>query len=140
MKRCNTIQTKLNSLNRRELFGSITLTPSDVRPVGYKWVFVKTRNGKNEVKRYKAHLVAQGFSQRPEIDYEETYSSIMNAITFRFLMSLAYDKNLEKRLMDVVKAYLSESLDTDIYMKVPYVFKMPEALNFKPKELCAIKL
>lgn len=61
---------------------------------------------KNEITRYKARLVAQDFSQRPRIDYEETCSPIMDAITFRFPMSLAADKNLEMRLIDVVTAYL----------------------------------
>ena len=44
------------------------------------------------------------------------------------------------RLMDVVTAYLYESLDNDIYMKIPEGFKMPEALNSKPKERYSIKL
>ena len=97
-------------------------------------------NEKNEITRYKARLVAQGFSQRPGIDYEETYSPVMDAITFRFLMSLAANENLEMRLMDVVTAYLYGSLDTDIYMRIPDGFKMPEMLSSRPKELCAIKL
>ena len=84
---------------------------------------------------YKARLVAQGFSQRPEIDYEETYSPVIDAITFRFLMSLAANKNLEMRLMDVVTAYLYGSLDTDIYMRIPERCKMPEPLSSKPKKL-----
>ena len=95
---------------------------------------------KNEVMRYKARLVAQGFSQRPGIDYEETYSPVMDAITFRFLMSLAANQNLEMRLMDVVTPYLYESLDTDIYMRIAERFKISEPLSSKPKELCAIKL
>ncbi|KAG7584130.1 Reverse transcriptase RNA-dependent DNA polymerase [Arabidopsis suecica] len=134
------IQVELDSLNKRNVFGPIVLTPEDVRPVGYKWVFVRKRNEENEITRYKARLVAQGFSQRPGIDYEETYSPVMDAITFRFLMSLAADENLEMRLMDVVTAYLYGSLDTDIYMRVPDGFNMPEALKSKPKELYAIKL
>ena len=111
-----------------------------MKPVGYKWVFVRKRNEKNEVLRYKARLVAQGFSQRPWIDYEETYSPVMDAITFRFLMSLAANQNLEMRLMDVVTPYLYESLDTDIYMRIAERFKISEPLSSKPKELCAIKL
>jgi hypothetical protein len=49
-------------------------TPHGVFPVGYKWVFIRKRNEKNEVVRYKARLIAQGFSQKPGIDYTETYS------------------------------------------------------------------
>ena len=125
----------MNSLNKRKVIGPIILTPEAVRPVGYKWVFVRKRNEKNEIVRYKARLVTQGFSQRPEIDYEETYSPVMDAITFRYLISLTVSKNLEMRLMDVVTAYLYGSLDSDIYMKIPEGFKMPEALSSKPKEL-----
>ena len=69
--------------------------------------------------RYKARLVAQGFSQRPGIDYEETYSPVMDATTFRYLIYLAVSEGLDMRLMDVVTAYLYGSLDTNVYMKIP---------------------
>ena len=127
------MQAELDSLNKRNIFGSIIPMPKTVKPVGYKWVFVRKRNEKNEIIRYKARLVAQGFSQRPEIDYDETYSPVMDAITFRYLISLAVSKKLEMRLMDVVTAYLYGSLDSDIYMKIPEEFKMSEVLSTKPK-------
>ena len=75
--------------------------------------------------------MAQGFSQRPGIDYEETYFSVMDAITFRFFISFVVTKNLDMRLMDVVTAYLYGSLDNDIYMKIPKGYKMLEAYNSK---------
>ena len=34
---------------------------------------MRKRDAINKVVRYKARLVAQGFSQRPGIDYEEMY-------------------------------------------------------------------
>jgi hypothetical protein len=40
------------------------------------------RNKNNEVVRYKARLVAQGFTQRHGIDFNETYSPVINGITF----------------------------------------------------------
>ena len=52
----------MTSSAKREIFGLVVQTPEDVKPVGYKWVFVRKRNEKNEVVRYKARLVAQGFS------------------------------------------------------------------------------
>jgi hypothetical protein len=71
------------------------------------------------VVRYKARLVAQGFMQRPGIDFNETYSPVMNEITFQYLISLAIQNHLSLQLMDVMTAYLYGSLDLDIYMKVP---------------------
>ncbi|KAI3740406.1 hypothetical protein L2E82_30835 [Cichorium intybus] len=134
------MQAELTSLNKRKVFGPIILTPRDVKPLGYRLIFVRKRNEKDEIVRYKARLVAQGFSQRPGIDYEETYSPVMYATTFRYLISLEVSKNLEMCLMDVVTAYLYGSLDSDIYMKIPEGFKMPKALSAKPKEMYSIKL
>nr|AAM74357.1 Putative retroelement [Oryza sativa Japonica Group] len=94
--------------------------------LGYKWVFVRKRDENNQVVRYKARLVAQGFTQRPGIDFDETYSPVMDGITFWFLISMAVNLNLEMQLMDVVTAYLYGSLDSEIYMKVPDGIQVPE--------------
>ena len=73
----------LNSLKKKGVFGHMIKTPYDVKTSGYKWVLRGI-----EIERYKAD-VAQRFSQRPVIDYEETYSHVVDATTFRFLISLA---------------------------------------------------
>lgn len=125
-------------LSKHKVFGPIIKTPDNVKLVGFKWVFVRKRNEKNEVVRYKARLVAQGFSQRLGIDYDETYSPVMDTITFRFLISWVVQENLDVRLMDVVMAYLYGSLDSYIYMKIPEGLKMPEA--YTPRNLFSIKL
>ena len=134
------IQAELNSLSKQKVFGPIVRTPKGVMPVGYKWVFVRKWNEKNEIIRYKAWLVAQGFSQRPSIDYEETYAPVMDAIIFRFFISLVAKENLDMRLMDVVTAYLYGSLDNDIYMKIPEGYKMPETNNPTSRSMFSIKL
>ena len=79
--------------------------------------------------RYKVHLVAQGFSQRFGVDYEETYSPFINAITFLYLIGLVVHKNHEIHLINVVTTYLYGSLDIEIYMNVPEGLKMPEAYS-----------
>ena len=56
------MHVELNSLMKQEVFGPIVQTPKGIKPVGYKWVFVRKRNENNEIMRYKARLVAQGFS------------------------------------------------------------------------------
>ena len=131
------IQVEFDSLAKRKVFGPIVPTPNDVKPVGYKRVFVRKRNDKNEIARYKARLVAQSFSQRPEIDYDETYSPVMDIITFRYLISLSVSKGLDMRLMDVITSYLYGMLENDIYVKVP---ERPQVNTSEPQNMYSIKL
>jgi hypothetical protein len=83
-----TIEAELNSLKKRKVFTGVIPTPPRIFLVGFKWAFIQKRNENNKLIRYKARLVAQGFTQRPDIDFNETYSPVMNGITFRYLISL----------------------------------------------------
>lgn len=42
---------------------------------------------------------------------------MIDAIAFKFFISLTFSKVLQKNLIDVVITYLHESLDSDVYMK-----------------------
>ena len=103
-------------------------------------MFVRKHNDKNEISRYKARLVAQGFSQRPGIDYDETYSPVMDIIMFQYLISLSVSKGLDMRLMDVITAYLYGMLENDIYMKVLKGFQLPQENTSQPRNMYSIKL
>jgi hypothetical protein len=76
------IEVELNSLKKRKMFTDVIPTPPRTFPVEFKWIFVWKRNENSEVIRYKVRLVAYGFTQRPGVDFNETYSSVMNRITF----------------------------------------------------------
>ena len=84
--------------------------------------------------------MAQGFSQRYEIDYEKTYSPVMDVTTFRYLIYLAVSEGLDIQLMDVVTTYLYGSIDTSVYMKIHEGFKLHEVMNSKPRSMYSIKL
>ena len=64
----------------------------------------------------------------------------MDGITFRYLISMAENMNLDMQLMDVVTAYLYWSLDTHIYMKIPDEFKIPEIKENENRNMYSIKL
>ena len=38
-----TIEAKLKSLEKREVFGQILQTSKGIKPVGFKWVFVRKK-------------------------------------------------------------------------------------------------
>ena len=64
----------------------------------------------------------------------------MDAITFRFLISLAVSKGLDMFLMDVLITSLYGSMDNDMYMKILDKFKLSEANNIKSHCIGSIKL
>ena len=134
------IQVQLDSLAKRNVFRPVTPTSPHVKAVSYKWVFVRKRNEKNEIMYYKARLVMQGFSQSPKIDYDETYSPVIDMITFRYLISLVVSKKLNMQLMEVVTAYLYGDLDTEIYMKVPKGLPLTSSNSSRPRNTLSIRL
>ena len=99
---------------------------------------MQKRNENGEIVKYKSQLVAQGFSQRLGIKFEETYSPVLDTTTFGYLISLIAQKGLNLYLMDVVTTYLYGSLKNDIHMKLPEGFNFPNKAN--SKEDYSIKL
>jgi hypothetical protein len=68
-------------LRKKKVFTDVITTPPGIFLVGFKWVFIRKWDDNNEVVRYKERLVAQGFTQRSNINFNETYSPVMNGLT-----------------------------------------------------------
>jgi hypothetical protein len=62
--------------------------PPGRKAIGCRWVFLIKRKSDGSIDRYKARLVAQGFSQRPGFDYGETYASTVKWATLRAILAL----------------------------------------------------
>ena len=57
--------------------------------VGCKWIYkIKTRSD-GSIERYKACLIAKGFTQEYEIDYEETFTLVTRISSIRTLLAVA---------------------------------------------------
>jgi hypothetical protein len=60
-----------------------------VNVIGFKWVFKAKKDASRRVICYKAHLVAQGFSQIDGMDYDDTYAPIARLASMRAILVLA---------------------------------------------------
>ena len=70
------------------------------------------------IDRYKARLVAQGFSQVPGDDFLETFSPTIRAESLRVLLAIGACEDLEIRQIDVVSAYPRSKLHATIYIRL----------------------
>ena len=50
--------------------------PDGANVVGCKWVFKIKKNAASEIEKYKAQLMAKGYSQVQRVDYDETYAPV----------------------------------------------------------------
>ena len=82
------LQHEYASLHKHQVFAPL-VTNLGTKPVGHKLILTKKRNAQGQVLLYKVRLVAQGFTQRPGIDYTSTYSPVMDSTTFRYLLGMA---------------------------------------------------
>ena len=87
--------------------------------IGCQWVYaVKTKpDGKFE--KAKARIVAQGFTQRPGMDYYNIRSPVIKFDSLRVLLANANTLNCEIEMMDVEGGYLHSMLEEEIYMCQP---------------------
>ncbi|MCR2847943.1 hypothetical protein KN825_15310, partial [Weizmannia coagulans] len=62
--------------------------PMGKKVVSCKWIFTVKYNSDGSINRYKARLVARGFIQSYDIDYQKTFALVAKLNTVRVLLSL----------------------------------------------------
>lgn len=63
--------------------------PREANIVTGKWVFRHKLKADDSLERYKARWVVRGFSQRPGVDFDETFSPVVKAATIRVVLTIA---------------------------------------------------
>jgi len=71
------------------------------------------------VERFKARLVARGFSQIYGIDFEDTFAPTLRIDLFRILLCIMALEDMEAEQVDVNNVFTESNLDEDIYIKPP---------------------
>jgi hypothetical protein len=95
--------------------------PEGKNIVGSKWVYRIKRKSDNTVDKYKARLVARGFTQIYGVDYFDTYSPVAKMASFRTILAIAARNDWDIESFDFNGAYLNGTLseDEEIYMQEP---------------------
>ena len=125
----------MDSIYTNGVWGLVEL-PANRTPVGNKWVFKKKTKADGSIERYKVRLVAQGFSQKQGLDYDETFSPVIRFESFRSLIAVAVQKRLKLHQLDITAAFLNGHLEEEVFMKQPEGF----VVEGKEDLVCNLKM
>ena len=109
-------QYEIDALAKNETWDLVDLPPGR-KAVKSKWVFKLKSDG-----RFRARLVAKGFTQIPGLDFDETFSPVARFESLRLLLALAALEDWHIHQMDVKSAFLNGELEEEIFMEQPKGF------------------
>lgn len=72
------MQNEINSIHKNNTW-ILVEKPENQKIITYKWIYrkkIESIEGTNKI-RFKARLVARGFSQTPGIDFNEVFSPVV---------------------------------------------------------------
>lgn len=115
------INEEIKSIEENKTW-TLTNLPPGRKSIGSKWVFKSKRDENGDITRYKARLVAQGFTQKFGVDYDEVFAPVARSTSLRVLLSVAGKKNYTVKHFDVKTAFLNGKLEEVIFMRPPAGF------------------
>ena len=117
------MQDEFESLVKNGTWDLVPL-PQGRKPVGSKWVYKVKEDINGDVARFKARLVAQGYSQKYGEDYDQVFAPVVKQTTMRLMLTIAGSRNYYVEHFDIKTAFLYGELDETIFMKQPIGFEV----------------
>nr|GEV29983.1 retrovirus-related Pol polyprotein from transposon TNT 1-94 [Tanacetum cinerariifolium] len=103
-----------------------TSEASSSRDATLKWIYKVKLDEYGDVLKNKTQLVAKGYRQEEEIDFEESFAPVARIEAIRIFIANAASKNMTIYQMDVKTAFLNGELKEEVYVCQPEGFVDPD--------------
>lgn len=113
---------ELKAIKANDTWSLVDL-PQNKKAIGTKWVFKLKRDTDGNINRYKARLVAQGYSQKYGEDFDEVFAPTARVTSFRALLAVAAKKRFVVKHYDIKTAFLNGDIEEEVYIKQPPGFE-----------------
>ncbi|KAI7940827.1 hypothetical protein MJO28_013112 [Puccinia striiformis f. sp. tritici] len=94
--------------------------------LGSRWVFAIKRSQDGNVLRFKARVVAQGFTQIQGQNFEKTFAPTPTFASLRLLFAMASRNSWPVASFDVKSAFLHSPIDCEVFIKPPEGLVVPK--------------
>jgi hypothetical protein len=103
--------------------------------IGLKWVYKVKRNEASDVVRHKACLLAKGYVQRANIDFNEVFALVAHLESVCMMVALAVHEGWEAHHMDVKSTFLNDMIKEEVYIQQTPTFIILDSES-KVQHLC----
>jgi hypothetical protein len=118
----NAMMNEVKTILKNDTFVVVD-RPRSQKCVGSRFVLTNKYSQNGSILKNKARLVARGFSQKPGIDFRETFAPVARMGSIRVMAGLAAKLGINIHQFDITSAYLNGKLDEEIFMECPDYFK-----------------
>lgn len=103
------------------------------------WVYTYKLDKDHRLIKCKARLVVRGDQQR-NITSQDTYAATLASRSFRTLMAIAAQDDIELKQYDVTNAFVHATMDREIYMRMPQGYQKPGTVLRVNKALYGLRI
>jgi hypothetical protein len=89
--------------------------PQGSNVVTDKWVFTHKLRADGTLDHYKACWVLQGFTQRPGVDYDETFSPVVKLAIVHMVLATTVSRAWPIQQLDVKNVFLHGTLSETVF-------------------------
>ncbi|GKE39366.1 retrovirus-related pol polyprotein from transposon TNT 1-94 [Tanacetum coccineum] len=131
------MQKELNEFECLEVW-ELVPRPDKVMVITLKWIYKVKLDELGGILKNKARLVARGYRQEGEIDFEESFAPVARLVAIRIFLAFAAHMNMVVYQMDVKTAFLNGNLQEEVYVSQPNGFVDPDNPNHVYKLMKAL--